>query len=260
MADATVRVERGGAVATIVIDDPPLNLMTPALIASWLDALDALEQQDEVRCVVVRGAGDRAFSAGARLAPGSDDDAAAADRSREQGRRLVTRLETFPKPVISAVRGWCIGGGFALAQACDIRVAADDARFRTGDAYIGVVPSWGMSLTRLVHWIGRNRALDLLMLGEDLTASQAQELGLLTRVLPVAAFEQELAVIADRLAGGSPLIFQAIKATVRAQYAEGTEAARALETDWARRARGSDDMREGIAALKERRRPVFTGR
>ncbi len=116
-----------------------------------------------------------------------------------------------------------------------------------------------MSLTRLVHWIGRNRAMDLLMLGEDLTARQAETLGLLTRVLPVARFEEELASIADRLAGGSPLIFRAMKLAVRAQYAEGPEAAKTLETEWSKRARLSDDMREGIAALKARRKPVFTG-
>ncbi len=260
MTGTLVRIERRHAVATIVINDPPLNLMTPALAADWLAALDALEQQDDVRCVVVRGAGERAFCAGARLGKGPASDAASADAFREQGRRLVTRLETFPKPVVSAVRGWCIGGGFALSQACDVRVASDDARFRTGDAYIGVVPSWGMSLTRLVHWIGRNRAMDLLMLGEDLSAEQAHALGLLTRVLPAAEFDDQLAAIADRLAGGSPLIFQAIKAAVRAQYVEGADAARAIETEWAQRARDSEDMREGIAALMQRRKPVFTGR
>jgi enoyl-CoA hydratase/carnithine racemase len=255
-----IRIDRRGAVATIVIDGPPLNLLTPTLLTAWLDALDTLEQDDRARCIVVTGAGDRAFSAGAKLGnnPGAGTDAS--DAFREQGRCLVTRLETFPKPVVSAVRGWCIGGGFALAQACDIRVAGEDARFRTGDAYIGVVPSWGMSLTRLVHWIGRNRALDLLMLGEDLTARQAETIGLLTRVLPIANFEADLAAIADRLAGGSPMIFQAVKAAVRAQYVEGPEAAKVIETEWAQRARLSDDMREGIAALKERRKPVFTGR
>ncbi len=250
-----IRIERRGAIATIVIDAAPLNLLTPALLDAWLGALDRLEQDDAVRCVVVTGAGERAFSAGAKLGSGPGGDSL-----REQGRRLVTRLEIFPKPVISAVRGWCIGGGFALAQACDIRVASDDARFRTGDAYIGVVPSWGMSLTRLVHWIGRNRTMDLLMLGEDLTAGQAASLGLLTRVLPAARFDAELPAIADRLAGGSPLIFQAMKQAVRAQYTEGPDAAKAIETEWATRTAGSDDMREGIAALKERRKPVFTGR
>jgi enoyl-CoA hydratase/carnithine racemase len=260
MTTEQITIDRRGAVATIVIDAAPLNLLTPALLSAWLDALDTLEQDDSARCIVVTGAGERAFSAGAKLGANPAAGTDASDAFREQGRRLVLRLETFPKPVVSAVRGWCIGGGFALAQACDIRVASDDARFRTCDAYIGVVPSWGMSLTRLVHWIGRNRAMDMLMLGEDLSAQQAEAIGLLTRVLPAATFDAELAAIADRLAGGSPIIFQAVKQAVRAQYAEGPNAAQAIETQWSKHARNSDDMREGIAALQERRKPVFTGR
>jgi enoyl-CoA hydratase/carnithine racemase len=260
MSVEQIRVDRRGAVATIVIDAAPLNLLSPALLSDWLAALDALETDDAVRCIVITGAGERAFSAGAKLgaAPGGSSDGAEA--FREQGRSLLLRLETYPKPVVSAVRGWCIGGGFALSQACDIRVASEDARFRTGDAYIGVVPSWGMSLTRLVHWIGRNRTMDMLMLGEDLSAEQAETLGLLSRVLPAATFDVELAKIADRLAGGSPIIFQAIKQAVRAQYADGPAAAQVIETAWSNRARGSEDMREGISALRERRKPVFTGR
>jgi enoyl-CoA hydratase/carnithine racemase len=247
----------------MTIDHPPLNLITPALMHDWLAALDAAEHDPAVRCVVVTGAGTRAFSAGANLGdevhrPGAPDDKGAA--FRDLGRALIDRLELFPKPVVAAIRGWCIGGGFALSQACDIRLACADARLRTGDAYIGVIPAWGISLTRLAHYIGRNRCLDLLMLGEDLDAGQAHTLGLVTRVLPVEGFDDAVAAVADRLAGGAPGVFRAIKEAVRAQYFDGPDAARAIETDWAQRMHGTADSLEGIAALKERRKPVFTGR
>ena len=261
MADG-IAIARRDAVLTITIDHPPLNLMTPALMRAWLKELDAAEADEAVRCVVVTGAGTRAFSAGAKLddelrQSGVDDKGGA---FRELGRALVDRLELFPKPVVAAIRGWCIGGGFALSQACDIRLACADARFRAGDAYIGVIPAWGISLTRLAHYIGRNRCLDMLMLGEDLSAEQALALGLVTRVLPAEGFDNAVAAVADRLAGGAPGVFRAIKESVRAQYFDGPAAAREIETDWAERMHGTADSLEGVAALKERRKPVFTGR
>ena len=262
MADGIV-IARRGAVLTLTIEHPPLNLITPALMRAWLTELDAAEADETVRCVVVTGSGTRAFSAGAKLDDELRQTGAADDKGeafRELGRSLVDRLELFPKPVVAAVRGWCIGGGFALSQACDIRLASADARFRAGDAYIGVIPAWGISLTRLAHYIGRNRCLDMLMLGEDLDAEQALALGLVTRVLPAEGFDAAVAAVADRLAGGAPNVFRAIKEGVRAQYFDGPAAARSLETAWAERMHGTADALEGVAALKERRKPVFTGR
>ncbi len=255
-----ISVERVGHVARLVIDAPPLNLLTPALIEDWLATLDALEAERGLRCLLVTGRGERAFSAGAKLDGRAQRSAAEATAFREAGRRLVLRIETYAMPVVAAVRGWCIGGGFAVAQACDVRLAAEDARFRTGDAYIGVVPSWGVSLTRLVHYIGRNRAMDMLMLGEDLTAQQAETLGVITRVLPAGEFADAAMAVAERLASGSPRVFCAIKESMRAQYAEGILAAEAIETMWSDRLQGSADQREGIAALRERRAPVFEER
>jgi enoyl-CoA hydratase len=259
-AAARISVERVGRVARLVIDAPPLNLLTPELIEEWLATLDALEHEHDLRCLLVTGRGERAFSAGAKLDREAGQSAADVIAFREAGRRLVLRIETYAMPVVAAVRGWCIGGGFAIAQACDVRLAAEDAQFRTGDAYIGVVPSWGVSLTRLVHYIGRNRAMDMLMLGEDLTAQQAEAFGLITRVLPGHQFDDLAMGVAERLAGGSPRVFRAIKESMRAQYAEGVFAAEAIETAWSDRLRGSADQREGIAALKERRAPVFEER
>ena len=144
-------------------------------------------------------------------------------------------------------------------MACDVRIASTTAKFRTGDAYIGVVPSWGMSLTRLVHYIGRNRTLDMLMLGEDLSAQQALELGLVTRVVAEESFDAEIEKVAARVATGAPISFRAIKETVRAQYWDNPPAAQALETRWAELNDKSADCHEGKAAFRERRAPVFKG-
>ncbi len=161
--------------------------------------------------------------------------------------------------MIGALRDWCIGGGFALAMACDVRIASTTAKFRTGDAYLGVIPSWGMSLTRLVHYIGRNRTLDMLILGEDLSAEKALELGLVTRVVADELFDAEISKVATRVASGAPITFRAIKETVRAQYWDSPPAAHELETRWAELNDASQDLKEGQAAFRERRTPVFKG-
>lgn len=256
-AYAGIVLEHSHGVTTVTIDAPPLNLLSREVIAALVAAFTDLGADSATRCIVLRGAGARAFSAGAKLDPARASEGG--NEGRELGRSLIRAIETSPKPVIAAISGWCIGGGFAVAQACDVRLASETAVFRTGDAYIGVIPSWGISLTRLAHFIGRNHALDLLILGEDVTAEQAKAMGLVTKVFPVAEFDARCAEVAQRVAGGSPLVFQAIKEGVHAQYYRSPEAAIAVETGWAERMEGTFDMREGIAALKERRKPEFRG-
>ena len=254
----TIKVEHVGGASRVTLDRPPVNAVTVQLLEELLSALDALETRDETRCIVLTGGGTKAFCAGADLS-GTGVQAHGNDRFRALGRQALARIETHTKPVIGALRGWCIGGGFALAMACDVRIASTTVKFRTGDAYLGVIPSWGMSLTRLVHYIGRNRTLDMLILGEDLSAEKAAELGLVTRVVAEDRFDSEIAKVAARVATGAPIVFSAIKETVRAQYWDSPPAAHELETLWAARNDASQDFQEGKAAYKERRPAVFKG-
>ena len=258
MGYETLRVEHSGGASRITLDRPPVNAVTVQLLEELLDALNGLEARTQTRCIVLTGAGAKAFCAGADLS-GTGTQAHGNTRFRALGRAALERIETHPKPVIGALRGWCIGGGFALAMACDVRIASTTVKFRTGDAYLGVVPSWGMSLTRLVHYIGRNHTLDMLILGEDLSAQQALELGLLTRVVADEALDAEIEKVAARVAAGAPIVFRAIKETVRAQYWNTPAAAHELETRWAELNDASQDFQEGKTAFRERRTPVFKG-
>ena len=246
--------------STIALNRPPLNLVTGQMLRELEAALDLLEEREETRAVILTGSGSRAFCAGADLRDEADHTPEAGRKFREAGRRAVERIETFPKPVVAAVKGWCIGGGTGFAWACDIRVAAAGATFRAGDVYLGMIPTWSLGMVRLVHYIGRNRALDVLLLGEDISGARAFELGLVSRVVPDDALDTEAARIAERLSSGAPLAMRAIKEGVRAQARDGLPEAAALEERWARRILASHDAREGIAAFKEKRAPAFEGR
>jgi len=259
MAEQPIVVTHEGGVSTITLNRPPFNLVTPQLIADMMSALDELETRDATRAIVIRGAGERAFCAGADLQHESGP-AGEGRGLRDAGRALVERIEMFPKAIIAAIRGWCIGGGTGIAWPCDIRIASSTAKFRAGDVYLGIIPSWSVGMVRLVHYLGRNRTLDLLLLGEDISADRAMELGIVSRVVPDEQFDEEVAKVANRLASGAPLPIRAIKEAVRAQTREGFDKAALLEEAWAQRIFSSADAKEGMGAFLEKRTPDFKGR
>lgn len=252
-------VTHQSGVTTLTLARPPLNLLTLSLLQQLVAAFEELRHRDETRVIVVTGQGDCAFCAGADLKAMPEEDDVQAETFNRIGISLVDLMEQFPKPIITAVRGWCIGGGTPIAWAGDLRLLSETARFRAGDIYLGLMPSWGLGNERLVHYVGRNRTLDSILLGEDITAQQAYEWGLVTRVFPEASFDAEVARIAQKLANGAPLPIQAIKEVVRAQYRDSPDRARLLTSQWVRRIRASEDLKEGMAAAREKRPAEFHG-
>lgn len=256
----TIVLSHEGGVSTITLNNPPLNIITPTMLAELPVALDHLARRMETRAIVLTGSGTRAFCAGADVGDEASHGPEAGYRFRQAGRRLVEAIESHPKAIIAGVRGWCIGGGTGLAFPCDIRIASETAKFRAGDVYLGIIPTWSVGMVRLVHYMGRNRALDLLLLGEDVSAKTALEIGLVSKVVPDAEFEAEVKRVAERLASGAPLAITAIKEGIRAQQWEGLDRAARLEEQKSELVLGSQDAKEGMAAFKEKRKPKFKGR
>jgi enoyl-CoA hydratase/carnithine racemase len=258
MADDFVLVERDERTATITLNRPPFNPLSTKMVDALHRALDEIERDRALRAVIVRGAGERAFCAGADIREESRfKEAAVAKAFREYGHTTLDRLEHFPKPTIAAIQGWCIGGGTALGWVCDIRLAAENAVFRAGDAYLGIVPSWGMGLLRLPRLVGRGNALDLLLLGENFNAARAYELGLVSKVVPTATLFDEARAVAARLAKGSPQALAAIRKAVAYSLRHSWDEMVKYEEELCAQVFAHPDAHEGTSAFLEKREPRF---
>jgi enoyl-CoA hydratase/carnithine racemase len=253
-----VLVEHAERVATLVLNRPPLNPISTGLVDALHRSLDALEKDKTIRCVILTGAGEKAFCAGADLREESRfADPAAAKAFREAGRATLSRIETFPKPIVAAIHGYCIGGGTAIGWSCDLRIAADNAVFRAGDAYLGIVPSWGMGLLRLPRLIGRGHALDVLLTGENFGAQRAWELGLVSRVVPRATLMDEARAVAARIATASPQALLAIRKAVAFNLRHSWDEMVRYEEELCAGVFQHPDAREGPKAFLEKRAPRF---
>jgi enoyl-CoA hydratase/carnithine racemase len=258
LPESLVRLEKHGVVSVVTLDNPPVNAASTKLMRALHARLDAVEKDKDARCVILAGAGEKAFCAGGDLREEKDFGSPDASRAfRELGRETLNRLEGFPIPIVAAIHGFCIGGGTALAWACDIRLAAENTVFRAGDAYIGMVPSWGMGLTRLPRYVGRNRALDILLLGEDFGAEVASEFGLVTRVVKKADLAKEAMAVAERIAMASPTAIRATREAIAFNSRESWKDMVGFEREICEKVFAHPDAHEGPKAFSEKRKPRF---
>ncbi|NJO23643.1 MAG: enoyl-CoA hydratase/isomerase family protein [Sphingomonadales bacterium] len=258
MVDQLVRTEIAGRVVTVTLDDPPMNPISTRTLDALHAALDRIEANREVRCVVLTGAGERAFCAGADLRQESQlSDPADAKAFRAYGRRTLERIETFRRPIVAAIHGYCIGGGTAIAWSCDYRIAADNTVFRAGDAYLGLVPSWGMGLTRLPRFVGRNKALDILLLGENFGAQEAYAMDLVSKVVPKAELMQSAHAVAARIASASPNAILATRKAIAHNLRYSWESMVQYEEELCEEVFEHSDAEEGMKAFFEKRTPQF---
>ena len=255
-----VKVERDGAVGIVTIDKPPVNALSAQVIEELDEAFDELGADAGVRAVVLRGAGERAFVAGADIS----EFPSLGDEVREDGsargiQKLADRIEAFPKPVLVAIHGWCLGGGLETALACDVRVAAEDAQLGQPEIKLGLLPGGG-GTQRLPRVVGPGRAALLNMTGDPISGAQAYEWGLVEKVVPAAELMDAALEIARTLAERSPHAIAVVKELARETrdlpIAEGLR----REAKAFARCLGSEDGKEGVAAFLEKRAPQSTGR
>ncbi len=261
MTNSLVRLDKQGAVSILTLDNPPVNAASTKLMNALHARLDEIEQDKETRCVILTGAGNRAFCAGGDLREEADFGTPEGSRAFQAlGRKTLNRLENFTVPIIAAIHGYCIGGGTAIGWVCDLRIAADDTVFRAADAYIGMVPSWGMGLTRLPRYVGRNRALDILLLGYDFDAKTAYDFGLVTKVVPRADLEKEAMIAAQRVAAASPFAIRATREAIAFNSRESWTDMVDFEVEICDRVFAHPDAHEGPKAFVEKRKPNFGAR
>ncbi|MBI3745936.1 MAG: enoyl-CoA hydratase/isomerase family protein [Chloroflexi bacterium] len=244
-------------VALVFLDRPKvLNALDFVMIAELTDALEALDGDPACRVIVLTGAGERAFAAGAdinELAVQTPTTLLADDHFHRW-----ERLKRIRKPLIAAVRGFALGGGCELAMTCDLIVAGDDAQFGQPEIRLGVMPGAG-GTQRLTRAIGKARAMELVLTGATIDAREAEARGLVTRVVPAAETVAAALELAATVAGMPPLAVIAAKDAVNRAEELGLEDGLAFERRSFYLLFGSHDQREGMAAFVEKRRPSWTG-
>jgi enoyl-CoA hydratase len=234
------------------------NAMNEAMRRELTDAFNAFAASDDVRVVVVTGAGERAFSAGADIR--EFVEAHAPTRFRAGRRRLDFRqaMDQCPQPIIAAIRGFALGGGLELALACDIRVAGDDAQLGLTEVNLAIIPGGG-GTQRLPRLIGRGKALELILTGARIPAAEALRLGLVERVVPAAEALPNALALARTMADKAPVALRYAKEAVvkglELPLADGLR----LEGDLSVLLRTTDDRLEGARAFLEKRKPRWTG-
>lgn len=260
MTFETLQVEQDGAVRILTLSRPKqLNALNGQMLAELSQAIADAAADAGVRALVLVGAGDRAFAAGADIGEMAAMDPAAARRFAASGQALFRALETLGKPSIAAVQGFALGGGCELAMACTLRIAAETAQFGQPEVDLGLVPGFG-GTQRLTRLVGRGRALALLLGGHRINAAEAERIGLVNRVVPVPSLRAEALGLAQTLAAKAPLAVRYILAAVHDGADLPLEQACALEASLFGLAAATADMKEGTRAFVEKRKPEFTGR
>src|SRR5438128_2522408 len=255
----TILVERRERVAIITINRPEkrnaLNIQTRAEGAA---ALDELAADDSVRVVIFTGAGDKAFIAGADIAEFAERTALT-QREVMLQRGLFNAVDSFPKPIIAMVNGYCLGGGCEVALACDIRIASESASFGQPEINLGIIPGGG-GTQRLTRLVGEGKAMEMILSGEIINAQEAYRLGLVNQVVPADQLLTKTMEIANRIAEKSPIAVRFAKEAVKLASRSNLDEGLRREVDLFALCFSSEDKDEGVRAFLEKRKPEFKGR
>lgn len=255
----TILVEREGRVAIITVNRPDkLNALNDQVRNDMLAALAEIETDDAVGVVVITGAGEKSFIAGADIgefAGRTPFDQRHAMRSP----RIFDIMSSFPKPVIAMINGFCLGGGCELALSCDFRIASEKARFGQPEIKLGLIPGGG-GTQRLPRLVGTGQALRLILSGDMIDAAEAKQIGLVEMVVPAEELRTKTLELANRIASMSPLTLKVAKEAVRASEKMSVDEGVNYERDLFCLCFSTADKEEGVKAFLEKRPAQWTGR
>jgi enoyl-CoA hydratase len=254
-----VLVEKGDAIAWVTLNRPEkLNALNNEVLRELEQVFAELEQDAGVGVVVVTGAGDKAFVAGADISELKPLDTASARAQALRGQAVYQRIESLPKPVIAAVNGFALGGGCELALACHIRIASENAKFGLPEVSLGIIPGYG-GTQRLPRLVSKGVALDLILSGEMASAAEALRMGLVSRVVPQTDLRAAAGKLAKTILSRGPLALRSALAAVHEGLEMPQEKGLEYEAALFGLLAATEDMQEGMGAFLEKRPPAFKG-
>lgn len=257
MAYTSILVETRGRVGLVTLNRPQaMNALNHALMRELMDALDAFDKNDAVGAMVITG-NEKAFAAGADIKEMADESAL--DMTRNDHIAVFGRIRTIQKPVIAAVSGWALGGGFELALSCDMIVASDTAKFGLPEITLGVIPGAG-GTQRLVRAVGKPFAMEMILNDRKINAQEALHFGLVNRVVSVSDYLNDALKLAEEIADRAPLAVRAAKQAINHSYESFLKDGLAEEKQIFYNLFNSEDQKEGMSAFAEKRKPQWKGK
>ena len=260
MAYENLLIERDGGVLVITINRPDkLNALNSATVSELDRAMADARADEGVRAIVLTGAGEKSFVAGADINELAVQSPVSGREHARSGQAVFDRIESLGKPVVAAVNGFALGGGCELAMACTLRIAADTAKFGQPEINLGLIPGYAGS-QRLPRLVGRGRALELLLTGASIDAQEAWRIGLVNKVVPASQLMADARALAQTLASKAPVAVRYILDAVANGLDMSLANAETYEATLFGLIATTEDMREGTRAFLEKRKPSFKGR
>lgn len=255
----TITIEKRDRVAVLTINRPDkLNALNSKVHSEGVRALDELRADDSARVIVITGAGEKSFVAGADIGEFAGQTPVT-QRNLFYEKTLFNSIDHFPKPVIAMINGFCLGGGNELALACDIRTASETARFAQPEINLGIMCGGG-GTQRLTRLVGEGRAMEMILTGEMIDAQTALKFGLVNHVHPAEELEAKTMELANKIAEKAPVALQLSKEAVKFASRSNLDEGLRREVDLFAICFSTEDKQEGVSAFLEKRKPNFQGR